>query len=104
MDAFPINVALFVYVISACGLLIYAMNCYVMIFLFLRNRKAATERLKKIEKQGDSPALQKELALALLTELKLKEAITKAREIEMKQKQLMNHQQLPEEERRPKII
>ena len=51
MDAFPINVALFVYVISACGLLIYAMNCYVMIFLFLRNRKAATERLKKIEKQ-----------------------------------------------------
>jgi cellulose synthase/poly-beta-1,6-N-acetylglucosamine synthase-like glycosyltransferase len=51
MDTLSINVALFVYVISACGLLIYGMNCYVMIFLFLRHRNTAIERLKKVEKQ-----------------------------------------------------
>lgn len=51
MDSFSATVALLVYVVSACGLLIYGLNCYVMIFLFLRHRDAAAERRKNIEKQ-----------------------------------------------------
>lgn len=57
MDSFSSTVALFVYAVSACGLLIYGLNCYVMIFLFLRHRDAANERRRSVERQFSHLAL-----------------------------------------------
>jgi cellulose synthase/poly-beta-1,6-N-acetylglucosamine synthase-like glycosyltransferase len=83
MDTLSINVALFVYVISACGLLIYGMNCYVMIFLFLRHHNAAIERLKSVEKQfkhlATSPvAPGVTTQIAIFNELNVAERIIRA--------------------------
>ncbi|MGD9211084.1 MAG: glycosyltransferase [Desulfobacteraceae bacterium] len=51
MDSFSSTMALLVYVISACGLLIYGLNCYVMIFLFLRYSDTAAKHRQQVEEQ-----------------------------------------------------
>jgi cellulose synthase/poly-beta-1,6-N-acetylglucosamine synthase-like glycosyltransferase len=83
METLPITVALLMYVISACGLLIYGMNYCVMIFLYLHHRKAATERFTKIEKQfkhlATSPvAPGVTTQIAIFNELNVAERIIRA--------------------------
>ncbi len=83
MESFSSTIALCVYALSACGLLIYGLNCYVMVYLFLRHRDSATQRLKEVADQfghlADSPvAPGVTTQIAIYNELNVAERVIRA--------------------------
>ncbi len=83
MESFSSTVALCVYAVSACGLLIYGLNCYVMVYLFLRHRDSATQRLKEVADQfghlANSPvAPGVTTQIAIYNELNVAERVIRA--------------------------